>query len=95
LTKLPLDQLKIDQSFVRNVVIKSTDAVIVQTIIVWPPIWELMLLPKVWKRRTRDFLESTVFHYQDSCSGKPVRRRFESALIKNVWNLKTAVELSR
>jgi EAL domain-containing protein (putative c-di-GMP-specific phosphodiesterase class I) len=33
LTQLPLDQLKIDQSFIRNIGIKDTDAVIVQTII--------------------------------------------------------------
>lgn len=33
LTQLPLDQLKIDQSFVRNIGIKSSDAIIVQTII--------------------------------------------------------------
>lgn len=33
LTQLPLDQLKIDQSFVRNIDVKPTDAVIVQTII--------------------------------------------------------------
>jgi EAL domain-containing protein (putative c-di-GMP-specific phosphodiesterase class I) len=34
LTKLPLSQLKIDQSFVRNIGIQLTDAIIVQTIIV-------------------------------------------------------------
>jgi diguanylate cyclase (GGDEF)-like protein len=33
LTRLPLDQLKIDQSFVRNIGIRHTDGVIVQTII--------------------------------------------------------------
>jgi diguanylate cyclase (GGDEF)-like protein/PAS domain S-box-containing protein len=33
LTKLPLDQLKIDRSFVHNIGVKSTDAIIVQTII--------------------------------------------------------------
>ena len=33
LTQLPLDQLKIDQSFVRNIGTKSTDSTIVQTII--------------------------------------------------------------
>lgn len=33
LTRLPLDQLKIDQSFVRNIGSQTTDAVIVQTII--------------------------------------------------------------
>jgi len=33
LTQLPLAQLKIDQSFIRNIGIKPTDAVIVQTII--------------------------------------------------------------
>ena len=33
LTKLPIDQLKIDQSFVRNIDVTKSDAVIVQTII--------------------------------------------------------------
>jgi len=33
LTQLPMDQLKIDQSFVHNIDTKHTDAVIVQTII--------------------------------------------------------------
>ena len=33
LTRLPLDQLKIDQSFVRNIGIQHTDALIVQTLI--------------------------------------------------------------
>ena len=33
LTRLPLDQLKIDQSFVRNIGLQETDALIVQTII--------------------------------------------------------------
>jgi EAL domain-containing protein (putative c-di-GMP-specific phosphodiesterase class I) len=33
LTQLPLDQLKIDQSFVRNIGTKSSDAMIIQTII--------------------------------------------------------------
>jgi len=33
LTQLPLDQLKIDQSFVRNMGVKPRDAIIVQTII--------------------------------------------------------------
>ena len=33
LTQLPFDQLKIDQSFVRNIGVKHSDAVIVQTII--------------------------------------------------------------
>ena len=33
LTQLPLNQLKIDQSFVRNIGIKASDAIIVQTII--------------------------------------------------------------
>lgn len=33
LTQLPIDQLKIDQSFVRNIGTKSTDAAIIQTIV--------------------------------------------------------------
>ncbi|MEI7995968.1 MAG: EAL domain-containing protein [Methylococcaceae bacterium] len=31
--RIPLDQLKIDQSFIHNIGIKQTDAVIVQTIV--------------------------------------------------------------
>ena len=33
LTRLPLDQLKIDQSFVRNIGVKASDGIIIQTII--------------------------------------------------------------
>lgn len=33
LTRLPLDQLKIDQSFVRNIGVQASDAIIIQTII--------------------------------------------------------------
>jgi EAL domain-containing protein (putative c-di-GMP-specific phosphodiesterase class I) len=33
LTRLPLDQLKIDQSFVRNIGVKAADGIIIQTII--------------------------------------------------------------
>ncbi|WP_293663084.1 EAL domain-containing protein, partial [Rhodoferax sp. OV413] len=33
LTRLPLDQLKIDQSFVRNIGLQVTDSMIIQTII--------------------------------------------------------------
>ncbi len=33
LTQLPLDQLKIDQSFVRNIGVKATDGIIIETII--------------------------------------------------------------
>jgi len=33
LTRLPLDQLKIDQSFVRNIGVQATDSMIIQTII--------------------------------------------------------------
>ncbi len=33
LTQLPIDQLKIDQSFVRNIGVKPSDALIAQTII--------------------------------------------------------------
>jgi EAL domain-containing protein (putative c-di-GMP-specific phosphodiesterase class I) len=33
LTKLPIDQLKIDQSFVRNIGVQSSDGIIIQTII--------------------------------------------------------------
>jgi EAL domain. len=64
LTQLPLDQLKIDQSFVRNVAIKPTDAVIVQTIIGMATNLGIEVIAEgVETEEQRDFLESNgCFH---------------------------------
>ncbi|MCK9394704.1 MAG: EAL domain-containing protein [Methylobacter sp.] len=86
LTQLPLDQLKIDQSFVRNVVIKPGDAVIVQTIIGMATNLGIDVIAEgVETEEQRDFLEGNgCFTYQGFLFGKPVPvEDFESALIKS------------
>ncbi|MCF7964860.1 MAG: EAL domain-containing protein [Methylobacter tundripaludum] len=92
LTQLPLDQLKIDQSFVRNVAVKPTDAVIVQTIIGMATNLGIEVIAEgVETEEQRTFLESNgCFTYQGFLFGKPVPvEEFESAL-----NVKIAAKLS-
>lgn len=58
LTRLPLNQLKIDQSFVRNIGAKSSDATIVQTIIGMADNLGMEVIAEgVETREQRDFLE--------------------------------------
>lgn len=90
LTQLPLDQLKIDQSFVRNVAVKPTDAVIVQTIIGMAVNLGIDVIAEgVETEEQRDFLESNgCFTYQGFLFGKPVPvEDFENALSKKTWEL--------
>jgi diguanylate cyclase (GGDEF)-like protein/PAS domain S-box-containing protein len=74
LTQLPLDQLKIDQSFVRNIGVKPTDAVIVQTIIGMAKNLDMNVIAEgVETEQQRDFLEkNSCTHYQGYLFGKPV-----------------------
>ena len=74
LTQLPLDQLKIDQSFVRNVGTKSTDAVIVQTIVGMANNLGMEVIAEgVETQAQRDFLEKVgCLLYQGYLFGKPV-----------------------
>ncbi|WP_333873850.1 EAL domain-containing protein [Methylobacter sp.] len=74
LTQLPLDQLKIDQSFVRNVAVKPTDAVIVQTIIGMAINLGIDVIAEgVETEEQRDFLECNgCFTYQGFLFGKPM-----------------------
>jgi len=80
LTQLPLDQLKIDRSFVRNIGIKSTDAIIVQTIIGMANNLGIEVIAEgVETEAQRDFLEK---HGCSACQGylfsKPIpREEFE------------------
>lgn len=73
LTQLPLDQLKVDQSFVRNIGIKSTDAVIVQTIIGMANNLNIESIAEgVETQAQRDFLEHAgCIRYQGYLFGKP------------------------
>jgi diguanylate cyclase (GGDEF)-like protein/PAS domain S-box-containing protein len=74
LSKLPLDQLKIDQSFVYNIGINHSDAVIVQTIIGMANNLDMEVIAEgVETEQQRDFLERNgCTHYQGYLFGKPV-----------------------
>lgn len=74
LTQLPLDQLKIDQSFVQNILTKPADAVIVQTIISMAHILGLNVISEgVESTQQIDFLErSGCLVYQGYLFGKPM-----------------------
>lgn len=84
LTQLPLDQLKVDQSFVRNIGIKSTDAIIVQTIIGMANNLNLEPIAEgVETQAQRDFLEKAgCTRYQGYLFGKPEPlEKFTDALL--------------
>jgi len=74
LTQLPLDQLKIDQSFVRNIGTKPTDAVIVQTIIGMANSLEMEVIAEgVETHAQRTFLEHAgCMFYQGFLFSEPV-----------------------
>jgi diguanylate cyclase (GGDEF)-like protein/PAS domain S-box-containing protein len=85
LTQLPLDQLKIDQSFVHNIGAKSTDAVIVQTIIGMAKILGMDVIAEgVETEVQRAFLEQAgCLAYQGYLFGRPVPlEEFENAVLR-------------
>lgn len=85
LTQLPLDQLKVDQSFVRNIGIKSTDSVIVQTIIDMAANLNMESIAEgVETQAQRDFLEQAGCKlYQGYLYGKPVPlEKFTDSLVE-------------
>uniref|UniRef100_E6QPS7 Phytochrome-like protein cph2 n=1 Tax=mine drainage metagenome TaxID=410659 RepID=E6QPS7_9ZZZZ len=88
LTQLPLDQLKIDQSFVRNIGIKPTDAVIVQTIIGMGNSLGIQVIAEgVENEEQRNFLEHNGCHaYQGYLFSKPVPVEEFEALIRRMPN---------
>jgi diguanylate cyclase (GGDEF)-like protein/PAS domain S-box-containing protein len=74
LTRLPLDQLKIDQTFVRNIGTQPTDAVIVQTIIGMANSLGIEVIAEgVETESQRDFLrQAGCMAYQGYLFGNPV-----------------------
>lgn len=83
LTQLPLDQLKIDQSFVQNIGTKPTDAMIVQTIVGMANNLGIEVIAEgVETHAQRDFLlEAGCKFYQGYLFGKPLPSKdFESSL---------------
>jgi diguanylate cyclase (GGDEF)-like protein len=73
LTQLPLDQLKVDQSFVRNIGIKPIDSIIVQTIIGMANNLNMAIIAEgVETQKQREFLEEAGCKlYQGYLYGKP------------------------
>jgi diguanylate cyclase (GGDEF)-like protein/PAS domain S-box-containing protein len=85
LTQLPLDQLKIDQSFVNNIGTKSTDAVIVQTVIGMANILGMEVIAEgVATEAQRAFLEHAgCMAYQGHLFSIPVpSAEFENAVLQ-------------
>jgi diguanylate cyclase (GGDEF)-like protein/PAS domain S-box-containing protein len=83
LTQLPLNQLKIDQSFVRNIGTKASDATIIQTIIGMANNLGMEVIAEgVETKAQRDFLEKNgCMLYQGFLFGKPVPLEEFSALL--------------
>ena len=88
LTQLPLDQLKIDLSFVHNIGIKPTDAVIVQTIISMGNSLGMEVIAEgVETEAQRNFLERNGCHaYQGYLFSKPVPIEELEGLIRRMPN---------
>jgi diguanylate cyclase (GGDEF)-like protein/PAS domain S-box-containing protein len=74
LKRLPLDQIKIDQSFVRDIVSDANDAAIVQTIIAMSEVLGLSVIAEgVENEAQREFLDLRGCHaFQGYLFGKPV-----------------------
>ena len=72
--RLPLDQLKIDQSFIRNIVSDNNDKAIVQTIIVMSRSLDMDVIAEgVETEKQRDLLlDRGCTHYQGYLFGKPM-----------------------
>lgn len=84
LTQLPLDQLKIDQSFVHNIGTKSTDAMIIQTIIGMAANLGIEVIAEgVETDAQHDFLSGAgCWLYQGYLFGRPMPVKEFTALLK-------------
>ncbi|HMC13022.1 MAG TPA: EAL domain-containing protein, partial [Gallionellaceae bacterium] len=84
LKRLPLDQLKIDQSFIRDLAVDSSDKTIVRTIIAMAQNLNLDVIAEgVETEDQRQFiLDSGCIHYQGYLFGKPVPIEQFEALLK-------------
>ncbi|MDP2759264.1 MAG: EAL domain-containing protein, partial [Sideroxyarcus sp.] len=81
--KLPLDQLKIDQSFVRDIATDSSDQAIVRTIIAMAQSLDLDVIAEgvEAEEQRQILLDKGCTHYQGYLFGKPVPiEQFEALL---------------
>jgi EAL domain-containing protein (putative c-di-GMP-specific phosphodiesterase class I) len=83
LKRLPLDQIKIDQSFVRDLVTDSGDQVIVSTIIAMARSMRMGVIAEgvETKEQRQRLLDKGCTHYQGYLFGRPVpAMQFEALL---------------
>jgi EAL domain-containing protein (putative c-di-GMP-specific phosphodiesterase class I) len=83
LKRLPLDQIKIDQSFIRDLAIGSNDRAIVRTIIAMAHSLNLDVIAEGVEtvEQQRILLKNDCIHYQGFLFGKPVTiGEFEASL---------------
>lgn len=84
LKRLPLDELKIDQSFVRDITTDKNDAMLVRTIIDIAYNFDLLVVAEgVETKEQKDFLyEHGCLHYQGYLFGKPMPKEELERLLK-------------
>jgi diguanylate cyclase (GGDEF)-like protein len=95
LKRLPLDQLKIDQSFVRTVLVDANDAAIAKMIVALGQTMGLTVIAEgVESQAQRDFLlESGCFGYQGYFFGRPMGKDQFDAFLRETTCVQATEEL--